>query len=216
MVELYARNPNGVLESAYRKYAGDIAAFYTKLFAPLPAESLPSRLVVLPRTGAAYERRAYISIPDGSEEIKKIGHYEEWMLLGTVAHEFSHGWWWRADPLTEDHWLNESIAEYSSLRFTEHAFGADALKQRLDRKIEPASKAGPVIGHGRPSKGALYQKGPLLLFGLDATIGRDKVDRLMGEIGRHPPRVTADFLAALAKVAGEPAAKDFEAKLRAP
>jgi hypothetical protein len=216
MVELYARNPDGVLESAYRKHAGSIAAFYTKLFGPLPPEALPTRLVVLPRTGAAYERRAYISIPDGSEELKKIGPVAEWMLLGTVAHEFSHGWWWRADPLTEDHWLNESLAEYSSMRFTEAEFGADPLRQRLDRKVEPSKSAGPVIGKGRPSRNALYQKGPLLLFGLDQAIGRPKVDALMRAIGARPPRTTSEFLAVLASVAGAEAARDFEAKLRAP
>ncbi len=214
-VEVYARHPDGVLETLYRKQAAPIVAYYTGLFGPLPPAALPARLVVLPRKGAAYERRAYISIPDGSEELKKIGPVEDWKLVGTVAHEFAHGWWWKADPLTEDHWLNESMAEYSSMRFTEATAGAPALKERLDRKRDAAKTAGPIIGKGRPNRAGLYSKGPLLLFDLDAAIGRAKMDRLLGMLGRDPPRRTADFVAALSQVAGPDAARTFEAVLRA-
>jgi hypothetical protein len=213
-IEVYARHPDGVLETAYRKQAAPIVAYYSKLFGPLPPSALPERLVVLPRHGAAYERRAYISIPDGTEELKtsKI-QIEDWMLAATMSHEISHGWWWRADPLTENNWLTESLAEYSSMRFTEDAFGSDALKRRIDRKREPAKTAGPLIGHGRPSKYALYAKGPLLLFDLDAKIGRAKMDTLLGMIGRNPPKTTAEFLEALAEVAGPDAAREFESQL---
>jgi hypothetical protein len=216
-VEVYARNPDGLLETAYRKNAGAIVAYYTKLFGPLPPSALPARLVVLPRRGAAYERRAYISVGEATaEDLKKVGHIEDWMLATTISHEFAHAWWSYGDPLTENNWLNESLAEYSSLRFTEATAGDAALKARLDPKIERAKKAGPVIGGGRPSSTASYQKGPVLLFDLDHKIGRAKMDELLGVIGRSHPRTTEQFLAALAKVAGPQAAKDFEAALRAP
>jgi hypothetical protein len=215
-VEVYARDLDGPQASVYRKVAGPIVAYYSKLFTPLPPSALPARLVILPRQGAAYERRAYISIADGTEELKKLGHFEDWQLAATVAHEFAHGWWSKGDPLTEDNWLNESFAEYSSLRFTEATAGPDALKQRLDRKREPAKTAGPIIGRGRPSKAASYAKGPLLLFDLDKEIGREKMDRLLRVLGRNPPTKTAQFLHALAEVAGPDVARKFEAQLRAP
>src|SRR5262249_55160191 len=167
---------------AYRKCASTIVAFYTKLYGPLPESSLPARLVVLPRQGAAYERRAYISVPDHAEELKSAGHLDEWMLTTTVSHEFAHGWWWRADPFSEDHWLNESLAEYSSMRFIEATFGPDELKIWLDKKVAAAKSAGPVIGTGRPSKTGLYTKGPVLLFELDHKIGRAKMDAFLGVI----------------------------------
>lgn len=214
--EVYARNPNGILETAWRKYAGHIVEYYVGLFGPLPPESLPERLVVLPRVGAAYARRAYISLPDGSDEIKKMGPLPDWMLVATVSHEFAHAWWCHGDPLTEDHWLNESMAEYSSMRFTESIAGAEALKVRTDKKIEPSKTAGPILGKGRPSKNALYQKGPLLLFDLDRKIGRAKMDELLGMVGRQEVATTAQFMADLTKVAGPQAAKDFEAELRKP
>jgi hypothetical protein len=214
--EVYARNPNGLLESAWRKYAGRVVTYYVGLFGPLPPESLPERLVVLPRVGAAYARRAYISMPDGADEVKKIGDLPDWQLVATVSHEFAHAWWCHGDPLSEDHWLNESMAEYSSLRFTETIAGPDALKQRLDRKVEPARTAGPILGKGRPSKAALYQKGPLLLFDLDHRIGRAKMDELLGMVGRQEVATSGQFLADLAKVGGPDAAMAFEAELRRP
>jgi hypothetical protein len=214
--EVYARNPTGVLETAWRKYAGRIVEYYVGLFGPLPPQSLPERLVVLPRVGAAYARRAYISMPDGADEVKRMGPLPDWMLVATVSHEFAHAWWCHGDPLTEDHWLNESMAEYSSMRFTESIAGADALKVRIDKKIEPSRTAGPILGKGRPSKAALYQKGPLLLFDLDHRIGRVKMDELLGMIGRREVSTTAQFLAALTKVAGPEVATAFEAELRKP
>ncbi|HEY6927678.1 MAG TPA: hypothetical protein VI653_29650, partial [Steroidobacteraceae bacterium] len=214
--EIYARNPDGVMESALRRTCGAMVALYTGLFGPPPPQSLPERVLVLPRRGAAYARRAYVSLGDPSEEIKKLGPMEDWKLVSTTAHEFAHAWWWRGDPLTEDNWLNESMAEYSSLRYTEAQAGAEALKYRLDRKIEPAKTAGPVIGHGRPSKAASYQKGPLLLFELDHEIGRTRMDAFLAAIGRNPPRTTQDFLAILGQSAGADVAREFEGKLRAP
>src|SRR6185312_12110969 len=164
---------------------GTMVRFYTRLFGPPPAQSLPERVVILPRQGAAFARRAYVSLGDPTEELKKLGPVEEWKLVGTTAHEFAHAWWWRADPLTENNWLNESLAEYSSLRFTEAQAGEEALRYRLDRKVEPAKTAGAVIGGGRPSKAASYQKGPLLLFDLDRRIGRARMDAFLGELGRE-------------------------------
>jgi hypothetical protein len=214
--EVYARNPNGIIEAAARRHAGQIVAFYVKLFGPLPPQSLPERVVVLPRVGAAYARRAYVSLPDGADELKKLGPLPDWQLVATVSHEFAHAWWCHGDPLTEDHWLNESMAEYSSLRFTEELAGAEALKYRLDRKIAPSKTAGPILGKGSPSKAALYQKGPLLLFDLDHRIGRARMDRLLGIVGREEVSTTAQFMAALTKVAGPEAAREFDAELRKP
>jgi len=214
--ELYARNPDGPLESALRRNSGTIVGFYIRLFGPPPPQSLPERVLVLPRQGAAFARRAYVSLGDPTEELRKLGPQEDWKLVATTAHEFAHAWWWRGDPLTENNWLNESMAEYSSLRFTEFEAGEEALKFRLDRKVEPAKTAGPVIGRGRPSKFAAYQKGPLLLFELDRQIGRQRMDAFLAALGRDPPRTTEQFLAVLAQNAGPDVAREFEAKLRAP
>jgi hypothetical protein len=61
---------------------------------------------------------------------------------------------------------------------------------------------------------ALWQ-GPLLLMELEQTVGRQQLDSVLAQLGRHPPRKTREFLDVLGRVAGTEAARDFEAKLRA-
>ena len=216
-VEVYAREPDGQLETADRKDAARVIAYYSKLFGPLPRDTLPIRLVVMPRPGGSFARRGFVSVGTGrEEELKKLAHIDDWMLTITISHEFAHAWWRHGDPTTEDNWLNESFAEYASLRFTEAAYGEAALKARLDEKVTPAKTAGPVIGHGRPSSRASYDKGPILLFDLDHQIGRARMDAFLSQIGRHPPHTTAELLAALSKAEGPDVAHKFEAALRAP
>jgi hypothetical protein len=216
-VEVYARDPSGQMETADRKDAARVIAYYSKLFGPLPADTLPIRLVVMPRPGGSFARRGFVSVGTGrAEELKKLAHIDDWMLTITISHEFAHAWWRHGDPTTQDNWLNESFAEYASLRFTEAVYGEAALKARLDPKIVAAKTAGPVIGHGRPSSRASYDKGPALLFNLDHAIGRARMDAFLGRIGRHPPNTTAELVAALSKAEGPAVARKFEAALRAP
>jgi hypothetical protein len=214
-VEIYARDLNAPFVKIFAKNAGPIMAYYTNLFGPLPPGP-PVRLVVVPRNGGGYERRGFISTPDGSEDIKRDPNFKEWEPARFIAHEFSHAWWWDADPMSENYWLAESMAEYSSLRYTQFAFGDGPYQTFVDRKRDSAKTAGPIIGNGggRPSRIALYQKGPLLLIDLEHKIGRPAMDKLLGILGRNHPHTTADFLKALSDVAGPQAAQDFETALK--
>lgn len=214
-VEVFARDLDSPLVKVFAKNSGPIMTYYTNLFGPLPPGP-PTRLVVVPRDGAGYERRGFISTPDGSAELKAHPEFAEWQPARFIAHEFAHAWWWAADPFTENYWLAELMAEYSSMRYTQFAFGEDPYETFLKRKIEPAKTAGPIIGAGggRPSRAALYQKGPLLLVDLEKKIGRPAMDKLLGILGRNHPHTTADFLKALSDVAGPQAAHDFEQALK--
>src|SRR3546814_18691254 len=69
-----------------------------------------------------------------------------------VAHEIAHAWWMLASPLTEDFWLVESAAEYMSMRYVEHVFGAEELAKNIAAKREAKKDAGPVMGNGRPNR----------------------------------------------------------------
>lgn len=214
-VEIFARDLDSRFVKIFAANAGPIMAYYDNLFGPLPPGP-PIRLVVVPRDGGGYERRGFISTPDGSAELKVHPVFADWEPARFIAHEFSHAWWWDAEAWTENYWLAESMAEYSSLRYTQFAFGDGPYETFLKRKIEPAKTAGPIIGAGggRPSRAALYMKGPLLLVDLEKKIGRPAMDRLLGILGRDHPHTTADFLKALSDVAGPAAAHDFEQALK--
>lgn len=214
-VEIFTRDLDSRFVKIFASNAGPIMAYYDNLFGPLPPGP-PIRLVVVPRDGGGYERRGFISTPDGTADAKAHPDFADWEPARFIAHEFSHAWWWEADALTENYWLAESMAEYSSLRYTQFAFGDGPYQTFLKRKIEPAKTAGPIIGAGggRPSRAALYMKGPLLLIDLEKKIGRPAMDRLLGILGRNHPHTTADFLKALSDVAGPAAARDFEQALK--
>jgi hypothetical protein len=120
-----------------------------------------------------------------------------------------------ASPLTDDFWLVESAAEYCAVRYIEHAFGAAEAERFLAEKRAASANAGPVMGHGRPNRVQLYQKGPLLLVDLEHRIGRPAMDRLMAEMSREPVHTTAVFMRLLTNIAGEAPAREFERALHA-
>jgi hypothetical protein len=213
-VEFFARDMDDPLVSVFRKHAIAAAAFHQKAFGPLPGG--PIRMVVVARAhGAGYARVGYIVMPEAREAGGKPPAFEERDPAKYVAHEFAHAWFSPADPLTEDYWLAESLAEFASMHYIEAAFSRADMLEMLERKWETAAKAGPILGKGRPSKNALYQKGPLLLFDLERRIGRPAMDRVLARLGRQPPHYTHEFLDALRAEAGDDAAKEFELKLHA-
>src|SRR3546814_10341822 len=95
-----------------------------------------------------------------------------------------------ASPLTEDFWLVESAAEYMSMRYVEHVFGAAELAKNIAAKREATKDAGPVMGHGRPNRVQIYGKGPPLMLDLEHRIDRPAMDRLMIAMGREPVHTT--------------------------
>jgi hypothetical protein len=216
-VEMYALDFDEPLVRIRRKHALASAEYFQKWMGPMPGG--PVRLAVVPHNAprGSYARIGYIiaagatqaDIPPG-ETLETVEPH----LAATVSHEFAHAWWSLGDPMTEHYWLTESLAEYSALRYVEFAFGKQALNNRLDRKRPTIQTAGPILGHGRPTREQLYDKGCALLFELEARIGRETMDRFMTALGHDRPRLTEQFLRTLHAIAGESAAQQFEADLR--
>jgi hypothetical protein len=206
--ELYAVDPASDLSKLYIQHGTGALAFLESWFGALPGR--PVRVVVVRRPReSGYARRGYVVV----SEARRAGG--EAPTAKFIAHEFAHAWWAPVDPNTEDRWLQESIAEYVSLRYVESALGAAARDELLVRKREIAKTAKAILGQGSRTDAELYSKGPLLLMELEERIGRANLDRVLRELAANPPTVTAQFMEALAKVAGEDAARAFEARLRA-
>ena len=213
-IEFYARDFADPLVQVLRKHSLAAARFHQQWFGPLPGG--PIRLAVVPRgVGGAYARVGYTIIADGRKQGEPPPELSELGRAATVAHEFAHAWWSPADPFSEDYWLAESIAQYASWRYIEATFGTEKLYAELQKARDAVKDAGPVLGHGRPSRLVLYTKTPLLLKDLEQQIGREQFDNVLVKLSRNPPRKTQEFLDALRGVAGERVAADFEAALRA-
>ena len=213
-IEFYARDFDDPLAQVLRKHALAAARFHQQSFGPLPGG--PIRLALVPRgIGGAYARVGYTIIADGRKPGEPAPEVVELNRAATVAHEIAHAWFAPADPFSEDYWLAESIAQYESWRYIEATFGTEKLYADLAKARDGIKDAGPVLGHGRASRLVLYTKTPLLIKDLEQQIGRQQLDTVLAKLSRKPPRKTQEFLDALRDVAGEKAAADFEAALRA-
>lgn len=211
-VEIYAADFDWIVIDIMRRHAIASAAWFQEWFGPLPSGDV--RVVILPKGSGGYARRGYIVTSEGREEAAQLEEIPEYGPARHIAHEFAHAWWSPADTLTEHRWLSESVAEYLSLRYVEHAFGLPAAHDLLERKRERAEAAQPLLGVGGPNRDSMYQRGPFLLFDLEEEIGRSKLDEILRRLGHNPPRVTEEFMAVLSEVAGPEAAAYFDAKMR--
>jgi hypothetical protein len=211
--EYYATDPTTPVSQIYVRHAAGASAYLQQWLGVLPD---PIRLAAVNRARKlGYSRTAYTVVNDNG---RPEGDNPEPGTARHVAHEFAHAWWRSASPLSEDFWLVESTAEYCALRYVEQSLGADAAKALIDAKRADAAKAGAIMGHGRPNRVQLYQKGPLLLIDLEQRIGRPAMDRLLRRVSdesRTAPNTTAEFLRALTEIGGADAAKAFNAALHA-
>jgi hypothetical protein len=206
-VEFFAPDLTTPRATYYVRHSEQAARFFGQWFGPL-RHTVRMALVRRSRT-MAYARTAYTVYPERSagEAVPEIG------VAKTSAHEVAHAWWMLASPVTDDFWLVESAAEYCAVRYIEATFGAEEAERFLAEKRRVSADAGPVMGHGRPNRVQLYQKGPLLLFDLERRIGRPAMDRLMVEMSRETDHTTAVFLRLLTSIAGADVATEFERAL---
>ncbi|HWK51755.1 MAG TPA: hypothetical protein VNR40_17805, partial [Steroidobacter sp.] len=207
-LEFYTAIPNDPFAQHIFKHAQGSAEFFAKKFGPLPE---PLRVVMTPRlSGGAYARRHWIAIssfPIGAP----TPPYDPLTVARTIAHENYHAWLPSPEGGGENHWIAESLAEYSAVRYLEVAMGEQDARNLMARKIKPALEGGSMLTPDRPSRAALYQKGPLLLSRLEQRIGRDPLDKILYRADR--PRSTTEFMTLLQTTAGETVASDFRQQL---
>ncbi|HEY5757692.1 MAG TPA: amidohydrolase family protein, partial [Steroidobacter sp.] len=207
-VEFYTAIPNDPLAMHMFKHAQGSAEFFAKKFGPLPE---PLRVVVTPRlSGGAYARRHWIAIssfPIGAP----TPPYDPLTVARTIAHENYHAWLPAPEGGGENHWIAESLAEYSAIRYLEVGYNEADARNLLTRKIKPALEGGSMLTPDRPSRAALYQKGPLLLSRLEQRVGRDTLDQILYRPDR--PRSTTEFMALLQAATGDDVSNDFRQQL---
>jgi len=204
-VEFFARDLHTPLSTFYIRHSEGAARFFQAWFGPMT--QIVRMAVVWRERSMAYARTGYTVF---SERAQSRAEITESGPARHAAHEVAHVWWKLASPLAEDFWLVESAAEYSAVRYIEATFGAAEAERFLAEKRRASADAGPVMGHGRPNRVQLYQKGPLLLVDLEHRIGRPAMDRLMAEMAREPVHTHAIFLRLLTNIAGEAAAQEFD------
>lgn len=208
-VEFFSRDLDTRLSTFYIRHSEAAARYFERWFGPL--QQTVRMAVVWRERSMAYARTGYTVFSEGG---RSGPDYPESGAARHAGHEVAHAWWMLASPITDDFWLVESAAEYCAVRYVEAALGREEAERFIAEKRAASANAGPVMGHGRPNRLQLYQKGPLLLVALEERIGRSAMDRLMAEMAREPVHTTEIFLRLLTGIAGEAAAREFADALR--
>lgn len=161
-------------------------------------------VVVTDRRGFAYSRMPIIFL--SSQAGPTLAHDQQ-----TLFHELSHFWWNLAPVGSYDDWLNESLAEYSSVRLVGALLGRGAAERALERRLtcastsrdDPPMCATPLSSEesGYANK---YARGALFHEACALRLGRDTYDAVLRDLRvghvHGPQLVIQDLLDAVSVV----------------
>lgn len=168
---------------------------------PLP----PVTLVLAPRGGPGYARKAYIVI-SGAPDTTTVP------LARFVCHELAHYWSSGAVPSGPENWINEGIAEFVAARAVRALHGDSAyagIVARWRRSADGAPAVWTPTATRRPDPRAAYAKAPLLLDALEGRIGPEATERFVRRLLTERITTTPRLLDVLREVAGADAARGF-------
>lgn len=137
-----------------------------------------------------------------------------------IVHETAHQWWYSLvgnDQLDEP-WLDEALAQYTSLLYLERRYGSEIAQSELGTKFDTAYQrlrennsdmpiGLPVAAYTEPLYGAVvYYKGPLFFRALRQQVGDQRFDAILRayfQAYRYGVAYPQDFLAVAERVSGQ-------------
>jgi len=198
--------------------AVDALTTYSQLFGPYPYEELD--VVETPTRAGGIEYPGLVVI---AAQFYTAGDWLEWI----VAHEVAHQWWYAVvgNDQVDEPWLDEALAQYSTLLYYEAVYGTDTAIAVLEEQFVRAHEeliarrvdmpvGLPVVAYGRELYGpVVYHKGPLYFQALRERVGDPTFFAILrAYYRRHTFRIaTADsFLTTVKIVAGDAHTDLFE------
>lgn len=155
----------------------EIFNYYSKLYQVVP-ETKELKVVLLPDLGGAISRRNFI--------VAEAYVFNE-DLFKLMAHEIGHFWWQYAPADNWLDWMNESFAEYSSLRAIKHHFGDALFNDYVKAYRESVRKVCPIMELDRNAPDAhkvFYNKGAIVLYDLQKKVGDEKFFKFMQTLAK--------------------------------
>jgi len=113
--------------------------------------------------------------------------------------------------------LNESFAEYSCLMAIRKKYGHDIFNDWIHYKSFSSKFAEPVIGYNdekRTSYTTRYDKGPVALYHLENSIGREEFIKVLNEFSKSEIRTTGELLNKLEVMTSPKERESFENELK--
>lgn len=123
-----------------------------------------------------------------------------------LAHEISHKWWGYGSVHTEDEWLNEAFAKYSSLLYLQASGDTVRYQTEMTKLVQVTADVPAIIGFD-PTKAdhatyrrVIYDKGTVILAALKTRVGNDKFYAILAKTAAQKVSTTAKFLAVVEQV----------------
>ncbi len=210
-VNSYFLPRDGAAGKSALAYSAAVLRTYDQIFSPYPYTELDVIEAPTRYLGMEYPKLNYI----GMDTYRSVAQTQEYL----IAHEISHQWWYAlvgSDPYRYP-WLDEGLAEHSSLLYMETLYGpaaADRIRTlRWEIPVEWARKNGydtPVGQEVTAFTGAnyelmVYAKSALFFDSLYQAMGREAyLNALQTFIDRYRFKTPTpdDFLAIVEEVGG--------------
>jgi aminopeptidase N len=193
-------------------YTAQSLNIYERLFGPYPFTELD--VMATPTQAGGIEYPGLIVVAEGL-----YGQTGSFFEFATV-HETAHQWWYSLvgnDQLDEP-WLDESLAQYTSLLYFEQRYGEAAAQsvlqnsfeapyRRLQQQHQDMPVGLPVAAYPEDLYAAVvYGKGPLFFQALREQVGDETFYRILStyfEQYRYEVAYPQDFMAVAESVSGQ-------------
>ncbi|PCJ48261.1 MAG: hypothetical protein COA74_09065 [Gammaproteobacteria bacterium] len=171
-------------------------------------QKLPSaRLLLTTRQSSGYARNNYIVFTDVSNT-KPIPQTK------FVCHEMAHFWSSAGKFDTVDNWLNEAFAEYVGIMAVRKRYGESDYNKLISgyrKQIKGKELSAIWIAGETERKSYLvqYRKGPVALFWLETTLGRELFGKFIKHYMVNSIATTPELISALEEIAGSSVTERF-------
>lgn len=140
--------------------------------------------------------------------------------FGNISHEIGHFWWHRADFTSTHNWLNEGFAEYVSLMAIRAYFGKAEFEKQIQSMKSKVAKLPDTLSladydsRGRFGNAMSYSKGALLLYQLEARVGKAKFIELLSAAAEKNIKTSQEFIKLVEGILGAEEAKRVEKDIK--
>ncbi|MHC5310987.1 gluzincin family metallopeptidase [Myroides sp. LJL116] len=156
----------------------------------------------------SYARKGFISLSLNSELTPSDKK--------TLAHEIGHLWWNNASFGTYEDWLNESFAEFSTIKWMQEKLSKNDFDDFLI-EYELASQESFKVSQLTPSDpnwySTVYLKYPYILYKLEQKIGKDNMVNFLKSTYTQRISTTQDLLKTLCIYADQNTLKQFKKEI---
>jgi hypothetical protein len=193
-------------------YAAESLRIYEERVGPYPFNELD--VLATPTLAGGIEYPGLILVAE-----RLYGQVGGFFELAAV-HEVAHQWWYSlvGNDQVDEPWLDEALAQYTSLLYVEDRYGEDAAQRLLEQTFEAPyqrlQESGqdmpiglPVASYPQDLYGpVVYGKGPLFFSELRDLVGDEVFEQILDayfEQYRYNVAYPQDFLAVAERVSGQ-------------